>query len=176
MNKKQLVCWRSKSIQWNARELGLGRTHRKWLGKDYQLERYPLTAANVEDGGERGSSRVGGESRVFSGLDSGLLTQQREYWSMDWGHRGRAAQMSFATGSTASGEGLEESSERGAESSGMEESAEIPGVMAGLGFCGYGNWAGSKGANRGSTSVFIWKLKSRSAVNACAFIFGWGFL
>jgi hypothetical protein len=115
---------------------------------DYQLERYPLTAANVEDGGERGSSRVGGErrsrsvggeGRVFSGLDSGLRTQRREYWSEDWGHRGRAAQMSFATGSTASGEGLEESSERGAESPGMEESAEIPGVVAGLGFCGYGN-------------------------------------
>jgi hypothetical protein len=34
---------------------------------------------------------------------------------------------------------LEESSERGAESTGMEESAEIPGVVAGLGFCGYGN-------------------------------------
>jgi hypothetical protein len=115
---------------------------------DYQLERYPLTAANVEDGGERGSSRVGGErrnrsvageGRVFSGLDSGLRTQRREYWSEDWGHRGRAAQMPFATGSTASGEGLEESSERGAESPGMEESAEIPGVVAGLGFCGYGN-------------------------------------
>jgi hypothetical protein len=95
----------------------------------------------VEDGGERGSSRVGGErgsrrvggeSRVFSGLDFGLLTQRREYWSVDWGHRGRAAQMPIATGSTASGEGLE-------ESSGMEESAEIPGVGAGLGFCGYGN-------------------------------------
>ena len=47
--------------------------------------------------------------------------------------------MPIATGSTASGEGMEESSERGAESSGMEESAEIPGVVAGLGFCGYGN-------------------------------------
>jgi hypothetical protein len=115
---------------------------------DYQLERYPLMAANVEDGGDRGSSRVSGERRsrrvgeevrVFSGLESGLLTQRQEYWSVDWGHRGRAAQMSFATGSTASGEGLEESSERGAESPGMEESAEIPEVVAGLGFCGYGN-------------------------------------
>jgi hypothetical protein len=47
--------------------------------------------------------------------------------------------MPIATGSTASGEGMEESSERGAESSGMEESAEIPGVVARLGFCGYGN-------------------------------------
>ena len=102
----------------------------------------------MEDGGERGSNRVGGERgsrrvdgeiRVFSGLDSGLLTQRREYWSVDWGHRGRAAQMPFATRSTASGEGLDESSERGADSPGMEESAEIPGVVAGLGFCGYGN-------------------------------------
>jgi hypothetical protein len=126
----------------------VGKNTPKMVGEDYQLERYPLTAANVEDGGERGSSRVGGErrsrsvggeGRVFSGLDSGLRTQRREYWSEDWGHRGRAAQMPFATGSTASGEGLEESSERGAESPGMEESAEIPGVGAGLGFCGYGN-------------------------------------
>jgi hypothetical protein len=102
----------------------------------------------VEDGGERGSNRVGGERgsrrvdgeiRVFSGLDSGLLTQRREYWSVDWGHRGHATQMPIVTGSTASGEGMEESSERGAESSGMEESAEIPGVVARLGFCGYGN-------------------------------------
>jgi hypothetical protein len=29
---------------------------------------------------------------------------------------------------------------RGAESSGMVESTEIPGVAARLGFCGYGNW------------------------------------
>jgi hypothetical protein len=72
-----------------------------------------LTAANVEDGGERGSSRVGGErgssrvgeeTGVFSGLDSGLLTQQRGYGSADCGHRGGAAQLPIATGSTASGE------------------------------------------------------------------------
>jgi hypothetical protein len=97
-----------------VRELGLGRTHRRWLRKGYQLERYPLTAANVEDGGERGSSRVGrererrrvgGETEVFSGLDSRLLTQRREYWSADWGHRGGAAQLPIATGSTTSGEG-----------------------------------------------------------------------
>ena len=111
---------------------------------DYQLERYPLTAANVEDGGERGSSRVGGErrSRTVAGegrVFAGRRMQRRECWSDDWGNRGRAAQMPLATGSTASGEGLEESSERGAESPGMEESAEIPGVVAGLGFCGYGN-------------------------------------
>ena len=122
----------------------MGRTHRKCLGMDYQLERYPLTAANVEDGGERGSSRVGGErrSRTVAGegrVFAGRRMQRRECWSDDWGNRGRAAQMPLATGSTASGEGLEESSERGAESPGMEESAEIPGVVAGLGFCGYGN-------------------------------------
>jgi hypothetical protein len=49
------------------------------VGKNYQLEQYPLTAANVEDGGEGGSSRVGGErgsrrvggaTGVFAGLDS----------------------------------------------------------------------------------------------------------
>jgi len=111
---------------------------------DYQLERYPLTAANVEDGGERGSSRVGGgrRSRTVAGEGRGFAgrrMQRREYCSDDWGNRGRAAQMPLATGSTASGEGLEEASERGAESPGMEESAENPGVVAGLGFCGYGN-------------------------------------
>jgi hypothetical protein len=72
-----------------------------------------LTAANVEDGGERGSSRVGGErgssrvggeTGVFSRLDSRLLMQQRGYWSADWGQRGGAAQLPIATGSTASGE------------------------------------------------------------------------
>ena len=72
-----------------------------------------MTAANVEDGGERGSSRVGGErgsrrvggeTGVFSGLDSRLLTQQRGYWSVDWGQRGGAAQLPIATRSTASGE------------------------------------------------------------------------
>jgi hypothetical protein len=80
----------------------------------YQLERYPLTAANVEDGreggssrvsGERGSRRVSGETGVFSGLDSRLLTQRWEYWSADWRHRGGAAQPPIATGSTASGKG-----------------------------------------------------------------------
>jgi hypothetical protein len=55
-------------------------------------------------GGERGSSRVGRETRIFSGLDSRLLTQQRGYWSADWGQRGGAAQLPIATGSTASDE------------------------------------------------------------------------
>ena len=95
-------------------------------------------AENVEAVGSaesEGAEPSRGEGRVFAGR----RMQRREYWSDDWGNRGRAAQMPLATGSTASGEGLEESSERGAESPRMEESAEIPGVVAGLGFCGYGN-------------------------------------
>jgi hypothetical protein len=59
----------------------------------------------VGSSGERGSSHVGGENGVFSGLDSRLLAQQRGYWSVDWGHRGGAAQLPIPTGSTASGEG-----------------------------------------------------------------------
>ena len=117
----------------------MGRTHRKCLGMDYQLERYPLTAANVEDGGERGSSRVGGERRSRSVAGEGRVfagrrTQRREYWSEDWGHRGRAAQMPFATGSTASGEGLEESSERGAESPGWKNRRRFLESCGGWGF------------------------------------------
>jgi hypothetical protein len=60
----------------------------------------------------------------------------------------------------------------------MVESAEIPGVARrGWGFAVMEIETGRKGANGGArTSVYIWNLKGRSAVNARAFIFGWGFL
>jgi hypothetical protein len=127
--QKQHICWWSKSIQWNARELGLGRTHRRWVGKNYQLERYPLTTVNVEDGGEGGSSRVGGErgSRrvgraigVFSGLDS-----------VSWRSGGNIGARIGDTEEAPLNCRLRldrQRAARGAESSGMVESAEIPGV------------------------------------------------
>jgi hypothetical protein len=59
----------------------------------------------------------------------------------------------------------------------MVESAEIPGVTRrGWGFAVMETETGRKGAGGARTSVYIWNLKSRSAVNARAFIFGWGFL
>jgi hypothetical protein len=98
-----------------------------------------LAAANVEDGGERGSSRVGGgrRSRTVAGegrVFAGRRMQRRECWSDDWGNRGRAAQMPLATGSTASGEGLEKSSEMGAESPGRKNRRRFLESCGGWGF------------------------------------------
>ena len=98
-----------------------------------------MAAANVEDGGERGSSRVGGgrRSRTVAGegrVFAGRRMQRRECWSDDWGNRGRAAQMPLATGSTASGEGLEESSEMGAESPGRKNRRRFLESCGGWGF------------------------------------------
>ena len=84
--------------------------------------------------------------------------------------------MPFATGSTASGEGLEESSERGAESPGWKNRRRFLESCRGWGFAVMETEPGAKELIAGCTSVFIWKLKGQSAVNARAFVFGWGFL
>ena len=122
-------------------------------------EGLPVGAVNVEDGEERGSSRVGGErgrrrvggeTGVFSGLDSRLLAQQRGYWSADWGQRGGAAQVAIPTGSTASGEGLEESSERGAESPGWKNRRRFLESCRGWGFAVMETESGAKELIAGS--------------------------
>jgi hypothetical protein len=160
-------------------ELGLGRTHRKWLGKGYQLYRYPLIAANVEDGGERGSSRVGGErgssrvggeTRVFSGLESRILTQQRGYWSADWGQWGGAAQLPIATGSTASGEW-----------SGVVGDGWVGGDSRSratrLGFCGrvvgYGNWDREEKEELMAEHVIIYMESEKSVDCECTCVRIW---
>jgi hypothetical protein len=59
---------------------------------------------------------------------------------------------------------------------GWKNRRRIPESWRGWGFAVMETEPGAKELIAGCTSVFIWKPKGQSAVNARAFIFGWGFL
>jgi hypothetical protein len=140
-----------------------------------------LTAANVEDGGERGSSRVGGERRSRSVAEEGRVSPVSGRSGANIGARigdtedaPLKCRLRLDRQRAARGWKSRRKVERSRR--GWKNRRRIPESWRGWGFAVMETEPGVKELIAGCTSVFIWKLKGESAVNARAFIFGWGFL